>query len=207
MNPLNPRPAKRQIPVSVLLIVGVALLAYGCRPNGETPDWPAAQAELVRQAGQRLRVPVRTDRMANFAQPGVSWFAAPAANLETIPATELPRGVDIGVAYFDLPGQKFPKGFYKIHAVADVKLVGRVEGKAQLINEKGETVGEVPATVEVKSMTVPADVGSRLTTVSICTGAACNIGGGTPPITGFWACQSCPNGWHACFYVGFLPEF
>jgi len=171
-------------------------------------NWTAAQAKLVLQAGKRLGVPVRTDRMVHFAQAGASWFAAPAANLETIPATELPRGVIIGVAYFDLPRQKFPKGFYKIRVVADVTQVGRASGRVQIINDKGAIVGNSPSTVEVRSMTVPRDARTRLTTVSICTGPACNIegGSGTPPIVDFWACQSCPNGWSVCFYVGFLLE-
>lgn len=162
---------------------------------------------MLRQAGERLQVPVRTESTVHFAQDGVSWFAASAANLESLPATELSGGVNVGVAYFDLPDQKFPKGFYKIRASADVKQVGRVDAKGQLINDKGEIVGEMRATIDVKSMTVPEGSTSRFTAISICTGAACNLRGGAPPIAGFWACQSCPNGWSVCFYVGFLPEF
>jgi len=66
--------------------------------------------------------------MVYLAQGNVSWFAASVANLESTPATELPRGVNIGVAYFDLLGQKFPRDFYKIRAFADAKQVGRLVG-------------------------------------------------------------------------------
>ena len=207
------RHLKRMIELVMLSLLLVASMttrtqAQVATSNDGSKDWTTEQSKLIRQAGIRLGVPVRTERMVHFAQAGALWFAAPAANLESIPATELPRGVIVGVAYFDLPRQKFPKGFYKIRAFADVKQVGRVKGRVQIINDKGGIVGESPATVEVRSMTVPEGARSRLTTVSICTGAACNIegGGGTPPIVDFWACQSCPNGWSVCFYVGFLNE-
>jgi hypothetical protein len=177
------------------------------RKAAGSENWTTAQSKLIRQAGKRLGVPVRTERMVHFAQASASWFAASAASLERTPATELPRGVNVGVAYFDLPGQKFPKGFYKMRVFADVKQVGQVDGRAQLINEKGKIVGELRAKVDVKSMTLPERPTSRLTAVTLCTGAACNIGGGTPPIVGFWACYACSNGFTVCLSVGFHDEF
>src|SRR5690349_3270637 len=163
------------------------------KAKAETKNSMMAQSKLILQAGKRLGVPVRTERMVHLAQGSVSWFAASVANLESTPATELPRGVNIGVAYFDLLGQKFPKDFYKIRAFANVKQVGRFEGKAQLINDQGAIVGELPATVEVKSMTLPERSPSGLTSLTVCSGAACNIGGGTPPTVGFWVCFECTN--------------
>jgi hypothetical protein len=139
--------------------------------------------------------------MVYLAQGNVSWFAASVANLESTPATELPRGVNIGVAYFDLLGQKFPRDFYKIRAFADAKQVGRLEGKAQLINDKGAIVAELPAMVDVKSMTLPARPTSALTSLTVCAGAACNIGGGTPPTVCFWICFECPNGFTVCVRI------
>src|SRR5437763_1827734 len=145
---------------AALSISGIlALLAPGCQMNRQTEvsgaNCIATQAELIRQAGVRLGLPVRTERMAHYAQSGATWYAAAAVNLETIPATELAHGVNAGIAYFDLPGQKFPKGFYKMRAFATVTQVGRFEGKGQLVNEKGEIVAELPATVEVRSMSLP----------------------------------------------------
>lgn len=200
----------RSAQVSLLILGSLAVVAYGQRTSSGieagSKKWTAAQSESIRQAGKRLGVPVRTERMVHFAQSGASWFAAAAAKLETTPATELTHGVNVGVAYFDLPGQKFPKGFYKMRVFADVKQVGRVEARGQIVNDKGEIVGELPATVDVKSMTLPERPMSRLTPVALCTGAACNIGGGTPPIVGFWACYDCWNGMIICFHFAFIDK-
>lgn len=198
--------------VSLLILGIIAVVAYGRRPTSEieagSKKRATEQSKLIRQAGRRLGVSVRTERMIHFARAGALWFAAPAANLESIPATELPRGVNLGVAYFDLPGQKFRKGFYKIRVFADVKQVGRFEGKGQLISDKGEIVGEFPAKVEVTSMTVPEGARSQLTTVSICTGAACNTGGAVESGVGgdYWHCSTCPNGFTVCCHLGGIFE-
>ena len=201
--------ARKRVSVfmSGVLLVITANCGTGGGITSDTARVTMAQATAIRDAGVRLGVPVSTERMVHFAEPQVSWFEASAANLEKIAATELPRGVNVCVAYFDMPGQKFPKGFYKIRAVAEVRQVGRIDGRAELINEKGEIVATLPGKVEVQSMTVPENAASRLTAVTLCAGAACNVGDVTPPIAGFWACQTCPNGWRFCFYVGFLDEF
>jgi len=147
------------------------------KPKTTHESCSTAESKLIRQAGERLRVPVRTEQMVHFAQGDASWWVAPAVSLESSQPTELLGGIDIGVGYFALPGQKFPKGFYKIRAFADAKQVGQVKGRVQIVNEKGEITTELPATVEVRSMAVARVSKPQSTMVSICTGAACNIGG------------------------------
>jgi hypothetical protein len=170
----------------------------------------AEQAKLIHQAGERMKVPVRTERMVYVAQAGALLVSAPAANLEGIPATELPHGVNLGISYFDLPGQKIPKGYYKMRVLADVKQVGRIEGRVQIINAKGEIVAQLPATIEVKSMTVPKDSKPQLTSPTLCTGTACSIGAGngTPsPGARLWLCFSCTNGFIVCCQLPwYFPE-
>jgi len=189
------------LPLFSCLIVSLSEAQVAAQAKAESQNSMTAQSKLILQAGKRLGVPVRTERMVHLAQGSVAWFAASAANLESTPATELPHGVNLGVAYFDLLDQKFPKDFYKIRAFANVNQTGRFEGRAQLINDKGAIVGELPAMVEVKSMTLPERAASGSTNLTVCTGAACNIGGGTPPAVGFWICFECSNGFTVCVCI------
>jgi hypothetical protein len=85
--------------------------------------------------------------MVQVTQNRATLFIAPAANLETIPATRYPDGVDLGVAYVDSRGKTLPRGFYKLRAVAaSARQVGTVEGRVQLVNMESQVVAKLPAT-------------------------------------------------------------
>jgi hypothetical protein len=83
---------------------------------------------LIIQAGARLGVPVRSERIARVTQGEESMFVAPAANLASVSATAFAAGLSIGAAYFDMTSQNIPKGFYKLKPIADIKAVEKTVG-------------------------------------------------------------------------------
>lgn len=136
----------------VLPLLAAVPTHAAAQPAGPGTSWMQAQAEAMRRAGQRLGIPVQTDRMAYFAQNGATLVTAPAANLETIPAANLDRGVYLGVAYVEVPGRRIPAGFYGLRVFPDSQRTGTAEGRVQLVGTDGRVAVEVPATVEVRSM-------------------------------------------------------
>jgi hypothetical protein len=133
------------------------LLAVGaCETReAEGAGWTQTQADQIRRAGEQLGIPVRTDRMVHFAQGGATFFTAPAESLETVPAAALPRGVNLGVAYLDIPGDSLAAGFYGLQVFADPRQVGTVAGRLQWIGADGKVAAEVPATVNLRSLAPP----------------------------------------------------
>jgi hypothetical protein len=142
---------------SALLILAV-LAAAGClSPGAErtTAARTARHAQGLRQAGERLGVPLRTAEMVDLDDDGAEFLVAPASHLETIPADRYPAGVDLGVAYLDLPrpvaaqgssSVHIPKGFYKLRAFTEKRgQTARVGGHAQLIDAASHVVADLPA--------------------------------------------------------------
>jgi len=181
--------------LAILGLIGLA--GGGCR-TASTNDvagsaWTRAQAALLSQAGERLGVPVQTERMVHFAQAGAALSTAPAANLDTIPATELPRGVNVAVAYVDSPGANVPTGFYTVRAIADARQVGTIEGRVQLVDARGRVASESPASFDIQSMTIPDRRTIDVTTVSLSSirlAGHCNAA--------YETCYCCTNGWIVC---------
>jgi hypothetical protein len=165
---------------------------------GARPAWQQEQADQIQQAGRRLGVPVRTTRMVHFAQNGATFLTAPAANLETIPATQLPRGIDLGVAYLDAPRQAIPTGYYRLRVFGRPRGVGTTDARLQWIGMNGRVAAEVPATVEVSSMTLPAQAAEGITDVTISTVAARPREGCLYKVL---VCHRCPNGQVTCWYT------
>ncbi len=99
--------------------------------------------------------------MVELADGGAELVAAPAIHLETIPATRYPAGVDLGVAYLDLPrpvvvqgssNVNIPRGFYKLRAFTeDVRRPGRISGHAKLIDAAGGIVADLPVEAVIQS--------------------------------------------------------
>jgi|GEM_PF-2536030 len=183
--------------LTLLTLSFVGLAGNGCRTASKnevaSSAWTQAQAALLSQAGERLGVPVQTGQMVHFAQAGAALSTAPAANLDTIPATELPRGVNVAVAYVDSPGGNVPRGFYTVRAFADARQVGALEGRVQLVDAQGRIASEGPATFEIHSMMIPDRRTIDLTTVSVSSlrlAGHCNAQ--------FETCYCCTNGWIVC---------
>ncbi|HTQ80657.1 MAG TPA: hypothetical protein VMM92_11715 [Thermoanaerobaculia bacterium] len=137
-------------------VVLCLLATAGCLSHRAETDatWTARHAEELRQAGQRLGVPVRPAAMVQFADAGMVLFTAPAANLETIPPARYPAGVDLGVAYLetlapvvteDSSEVKIPKGFYKLRAFSAKRGDSGPGSHLQLIDSSGGIVADLPA--------------------------------------------------------------
>lgn len=190
------------------LVLLAALGAGGCAMGGAKPSegWTRKpDAGDLREAGKRLGVPIRSEGMIQFAQGGATLFAAPAANLETIAAPRYASGVDLGIAYLDLPGPvdaggaspvRIPRGFYKLRAVADeVRQVGKVGGHVQLVNAEGRILAELPVDVEIRSLTLPPEAATERTVLTINTDQA---GTGSESALVIKGCFRCPNGIWIC---------
>jgi hypothetical protein len=145
------------------LCILCVVAASGCLSRGAARTAAAGtarHAEELRQAGERLGVPVRTAQMVELADGGAELVAAPAIHLETIPATRYPAGIDLGVAYLDLPrpvvvqgssNVNIQKGFYKLRAFTEEgRQTGRIGGHAQLIDAAGGIVADLPAEAVVQ---------------------------------------------------------
>jgi hypothetical protein len=154
-----------------LLVLALSLNATG---QTTTADAGTSQTQmtLIRQAGDRLGVPVRGERIARLTQGTESMFVAPAANLASVPATAFAGGVSIGAAYFDMPSQGIANGFYKLKAIASIKAVGKTVGRVQLIGDAGSVAAELPATFDVSSMTAAPNA-AQTGNVAMCFGAGC----------------------------------
>jgi hypothetical protein len=149
----------------ILIAAVVTIAATGCCTgsgskgrgiDAATSNWTKETESLLKQAGEQAGVPLQTKSMVHYAQWGASFYTAPAASFETSAATELVRGVDLGVAYVDSPGQKYPKGYYTLKAFANPTQPGEVNGTIQVIGADGRAAAELPATVTVDSMSAPA---------------------------------------------------
>jgi hypothetical protein len=173
------------------------------QPQGSATGWMQAQAEAVRRAGQRLGIPVQTDRMVYFAQNGATLITAPAANLETIAAASPDRGLYLGVAYVEVPGRRIPDGFYGLRVFPDSQRTGTSEGRVQLVGTDGRVAAEVTAIVEVRSI---APTAGRMATqpVEVALTAPC-ASSATPSCMGplFKYCYGTGR-WSYCYMPCFL---
>jgi hypothetical protein len=156
------RSTRRSFLVLLLMAaIPLPLASQGRRPGlGPSP----AQAEALRQAGQRLGIQVETNRMAYFGQEGATFFTAPAA---TPREDEQRRGLIVAVAYVDLSGQRFPAGYYGVRVFPDSQQVGTRVGRVQLIGSDGRVAAEIPTTMEVRSGPPPAQAASRTASVML----------------------------------------
>jgi hypothetical protein len=146
----------------VLIAAVVAVAAIGCTSgrgrgiDAATANWTRETESLLTKAASQAGVPLDTRSMVHYAQWGASFYTAPAAGFETSAAADLVRGVDLGVAYVDSPGQKYPKGYYTLKAFANPTQPGDVNGTIQVIGADGRTAAELPATVSVDSISAAA---------------------------------------------------
>ena len=192
---------------SFLFLILVVIAASGCRSGrggdggfgSETERWSRVQAELLREASRSLGVPVQIENISQFSEGGATLITAPAEGLERVPATELPRGVNLGVAYVNSPGQSFPAGAYALRVSAPDPRIGENQGVIHLINANGSRVAQMAARITVDSLTTTPFNPSRR--VSTRLAGHCKSGRET--------CYCCPtNGWIVCTETLFVsPNF
>ena len=189
--------------------IGLLFLAVGMSlgmritANAQT----ASSAQLV-AASRSARIRVNPAEYFSITQGKETFSAAPAAGWENIPPTAMRNGVTIGFAYFSTEDPKIPRGYYTLKAFADVKEVGTVAARVQLIARNGKVVTEIPAQADVFSLTVPPSSAKK---VVITTDARRHVTDGASPLLpqGRIICFCCSNGECVCFrgFAGHLAPF
>lgn len=161
-----------------LLLLGIS----GCDKNGGNtnqgagsqtaaspcPPSQSPKDQLV-EASKAAGVNIHVEEVFSLSRGSESVVAAPIAGWEKIPATALAKGVDFGFAYFATEEPRVPAGYYSLKGFADVKEVGTVKGRVQLIDRGGKVAAELPAEVEVHSMTVPPEAANQRSFVAALT--------------------------------------
>lgn len=160
--------------------------ATPCPPSKSPKD------QLV-DASKAAGVNVNAEEVFSVSRDSESVIAAPIAGWEKIPATALAKGVDFGFAYFSTEEPRVPAGYYRLKAFADVTAVGTVKGRVQLLDRGGQVTAELPADVEVHSLTVPAEAATQRSFV---------VGIPRERRQGIWF--RCPNG--VCIVIGTLRD-
>lgn len=134
----------------------------GTSQNSPTPC-PSSQSpkDQLLEASKAAGVNIHADEVFSVSRGSESFIGAPIAGWETIPATALPNGVDFGFAYFSTEEPRVPAGYYRLKGFADVRAVGTVKGRVQLLDRSNKVAAELPAEIQVHSMTVPAEASSQ----------------------------------------------
>lgn len=166
-------------------------------------EWTDQHTHELHQAAEALNVAVRAEARVLYAQSGATMIATPAANLETIPATNYPQGVDLGTVYLDLAHplgtrdaarHRIPPGTYRARAISpEVREPGKLEGHVQLVDAAGHVAAELPANFDVRSLRVPPEARNQRTLISVTTKP-------TPLETVVMFCWTCPNGVVCCVF-------
>ena len=190
----------------------VGFAAGGGRSAEGAP--PKVGAGDLQAAVRKLGVAIRPEGRLELYQNRTTVWAAPAANLETIAAPSYGKGVDLGAAYLDLPGPvetkggsrvKVAKGFYRVRAVADdVQRVGKTGGHVLLVNAQGRTVAELPADVDIFSLTLPPEAKTERTYLALKTDQS---GTGVQAAYVILICWHCANGAVVCLRLNISLPF
>lgn len=173
------------VPSSVLSAVAACIVLFvvsGCNRRCPVPS------EDLIAASKAAGIEIRADEVFSISRGTESLVTAPTTAWAQIPATELPKGITFAFAHFSTTEPKVPPGYYALKAFADDIRVGTVEARIQLIDRAGKVAAELPAEMEIHSLTVPPD--SRRSFVTTYDGAAANVQPGTS--IGVW--YRCSNG-------------
>ncbi len=124
------------------------------------PKGESANDQLI-TASKAAGVNVHAEEAFTVSRGSETITTAPIAGWEKIPATDLAKGVDFAYGYFSSQEPRIAAGNYTLRATADVRAVGTVKGRVQFVDRGGKVAAEVPADIEVHSLTVPAEAASR----------------------------------------------
>lgn len=111
--------------------------------------------KALQAAARRSKVRINTEEMVTALRADSALAIAPVREFDRTPATDLPDGTDVAFLYLDNNDPKIPAGFYRVRVSAPVTQLGKVRGTTQLIDRQGRVALELPADVDVKSMTLP----------------------------------------------------
>jgi hypothetical protein len=149
---------KRPVPRLAIGLLSMCLLQSGlsaCSMAG-APNTSPGNRLLAMSAASGVQV--NPEEIFTLSRSNETVTVAPVVGWEQIPATALRNGVDFGYAYFATTDAGVPAGYYRLRATANVTATGTIPGRIQLIDRSGEVRGELPAEVEVHSLTVPAQL-------------------------------------------------
>jgi hypothetical protein len=122
--------------------------------NNRSASGQDAVAQLI-AASKVAGIEVIEDEVLSVSRGQETFITAPIASWVHTPATELRNGINIAFVYVSAKEPHVPAGYYTIRAFADDIRVGKVAGRAQLIDRNGKVAAEIPAQVEIHSLTVP----------------------------------------------------
>jgi len=142
------------VAVSILSLI-MACSAHKAAPNASQQLWEASKA-----AG----LEVSRDEIFAISRGDESFVTVPIAAWAQIPASQLQKGVNFAFSYFSTTVPNVPVGYYTLRVFADGSRLGTVAAKIQLIDQHGKVTAEIPAQVEIHSLTVPPN--SRTTYVT-----------------------------------------
>ena len=179
----------RVIRATVALLFAIGLSGCSVSPGLN----PTPNAQLL-AASAAAGVQVHDEEVFTLSRGTEAVTVAPIVGWENVPATALPNGVDFGFGYFATREPNVPAGYYRLRAFANPTGPGTVAGRVQLINRAGAVVAELPAEIEVHSMTVPPEAASQRSFVA----AAMNVRQQQ------FAWFRCPNG--TCIRIFLLRE-
>ena len=136
----------------VSCLVGSLLFAGGLdgRRNVSSP----LQRMLV-EAGHDAGVAINPAETYSVVRSRSSFVLAPIRGYENVEAISLPQGVDVAFGYFQSATNRIPAGFYKLRASAPDVRLGKITGTLQFIAQDGSVALEVPARMDVRSLTLP----------------------------------------------------
>ena len=146
------------------------------------PKGESANDQLL-TASKAAGVNVHAEELFTVSRGSETVTTAPIVGWEKIPATDLAKGVDFAYGYFSTQEPRVPAGNYTLRATADVRAVGTVKGRVQFVDRQGNVAAEVPADIEVHSLTVPAQAATQRSFVT-----------STLVVDRIYVWHRCPNG-------------
>ncbi len=162
--------------------------------------------ELARQmsvAASTAGVEINLDQLVVSSKQDLTVAATTIQGYEQIPATALPKGVNAGFLYLDVPNSGIEKGFYTVRASAreeDVQ-IGEFEGTVELISVDGKVAAVLPAKMDAFSLTVPTVPSGKALPRSTAEVTPRRRWNENYVIIDYW----CPNGSHFVFVIFFDP--
>lgn len=190
----------------ILLVLGVLMVGSLLWAQGRAGLKDRLVRNFVAAADQSGR-PVRAEETMVIVRKSGTFITAPLRGYERVPATRVTRGVEFAYAYVDAPKSGIPEGNYTLRAVAPEVKLGEISGRVEFVDANGKVAKRVPATLQVKSLTVPNPLpfpntrtlgGLQLGSSPSPTAAAAAE---TAEVIYVW--ELCPNGLWICYIIIF----
>ena len=150
--------------------------------------------KVMKRAAAQAGLRIETAGMSMVARNELMAVAATTAGLETVPATELVRGIDTGYLYLN-GASNFAPGFYRVRVTTRTARLGANEGIIQLFDQAGTPVWREPTRIEIVSLTLPDRPEGFVARTSIGIQDANPFDPFNPTPCSFQVCFLCSNGY------------